>query len=130
MYQALVRPANRRLQVAVLAFHKLPVQPLTSRFSQRRDLRPSWEVTHSRPRSSFQATHRAFVQHHKDPPQCGQVRKLSEGQTKSLGSREVRALRIVFILLKSIWRSNTLRSCEGVARAQRMPSLCGTSLWG
>lgn len=88
-----MRPANRRLQVAVLAFHKLPVQPLTSPFTQRRDLWPSWEVTHSRPRSSFQATHRAFVQHHKDRPQCGQVRKLSEGQTKSLGSREVRALR-------------------------------------
>ena len=52
-----------------------------------------------------------------------QVGKLFTRQIKSLGSKEVRTGGTVFILLKSIWRSDTLRSCEGVARAQRMLSL-------
>lgn len=59
-----------------------------------------------------------------------QVGKLFTRQIKSLGSKEVRTGGTVFILLKSIWRSDTLGSCEGVARAQRMLSLHGTSHFG
>ena len=74
------RPGTRRLPVAVLALHVLPVQLLTSFLSQLRDSRLSWEVTHSGSHRLLQAMLRAFVQHHKDGSHCGKWESSSLGK--------------------------------------------------
>lgn len=76
------RPGNRRLQVAVLDLHVLLVQPLPSLFSQLRDVRPSWEVTHSRSHRLFEAEETHWSS--QDSPQCGQMGSCLKGKQVSL----------------------------------------------
>lgn len=77
-------PGNRRFQVAVLAFHVLSVQL----FSQLRDMRPSWEVTHSMSHCFFWGGE-DIVGITRQPP-AWLSEKLSKRQTKFLCRRKVR----------------------------------------